>query len=75
MVLAQAAVLLGHDQREEAVLGEELEVAPREQQLVVGALRVGAHLLLAQLDEQFAQLLLALGQDPVGIPVVAEARR
>ena len=73
VVLAQPAVLLGHDERQEAVLGEDLEVAPREQQLVVGALGVGAHLLLAEPDQLLAQLLLALGQDPVGIPVVAEA--
>ena len=73
VVLAEAAVLLGHGEREEAVLAEQLEVAAREQQLVVGALRVRAHLLLAELDERRAQLLLAVGQDPVGIPVVAEA--
>ena len=72
MVLAEAAVLLGHGQREEAVLAEQLEVASREQELVVGALRVRAHLLLAELDERRAQLLLAVGQDPVGIPFVAE---
>ena len=61
MVLAEPAVLLGNRQREEPVLAEELEVAPREQQLVVGALRVRAHLLLAQLDQLRAQLLLAFG--------------
>jgi hypothetical protein len=35
VVLAQAAVLLGDGQRQEAVLGEDLEVAPREEQLVI----------------------------------------
>ena len=40
MVLAEAAVLLGDGEREEAVLAEQLEVAPREEQLVVRALRV-----------------------------------
>ena len=73
VVLAEAAVLLGHGQREEAVLGEDLEVAPRVEQLVVRALRVGAHLLLAELDQLRAQLLLALGEEPVRVPLVAEA--
>ena len=73
VVLAQAAVLLGHGEREEAVLAHQLEVAARVQQLVVGALRVRAHLLLAELDERLAQLLLAIGQDPVRVPLVAEA--
>ncbi len=72
MVLAEAAVLLRHGEREEAVLAEQLEVAAREQQLVVGALRVRAHLLLAELDQRRAELLLAVGQDPVRIPLVAE---
>ena len=72
VVLAEAAVLLGDGEREEAVLAEELEVAAREEELVVGALRVRAHLLLAELDERRAELLLAVGQDPVGIPLVAE---
>ena len=52
VVLAQAAVLLGHREREEAVLAQQLEVAARVEQLVVGALRVGAHLLLAELDQR-----------------------
>ena len=73
VVLAEAAVLLRHGQREEAVLAEQLEVAARIEQLVVGALRVRAHLLLAQLDQRRAELLLAVGQDPVRVPVVAEA--
>ena len=73
VVLAEAAVLLRHRQREEAVLGEDLEVAARIQQLVIRALRIRAHLLLAQLDELRAQLLLALGQEPVRVPLVAEA--
>jgi hypothetical protein len=72
VVLAEAAVLLGDGEAEEAVLAEQLEVAAREQELVVGALRVRAHLLLAELDERRAELLLAVGIDPVGIPVVAE---
>ena len=72
MVLAQAAVLLRHGQREEAVLAHQLEVAPRVQQLVVRALRVRAHLLLAEPDEGLAQLLLPVGQDPVRIPVIAQ---
>src|SRR5207245_4060504 len=68
----EAAVLLGHRQREESVLAEQLEVAPREQQLVVRALRVRAQLLLAELDQLRAQLLLAFRIHPVGIPLVAE---
>ena len=72
VVLAEAAVLLGHRQREEAVLAEQLEVAPREEQLVVGALRVVAQLLLAQLDQRRAQLLLPVGEHPVRVPLVAE---
>src|SRR4051794_8371553 len=73
VVLTQAAVLLGHGEGEEAVLAHELEVAPREQELVVRALGVRAHLLLAELDELLAQLLLAVGEHPVGVPLVAEA--
>jgi hypothetical protein len=42
VVLAQAAVLLRHREREEAMLAEQLQVATREEQLVVGALRVRA---------------------------------
>ena len=72
VVLAEAAVLLGDGEREEAVLAEQLEVASRVEQLVVRALRVRPHLLLAELDERRAELLLAVGQDPVGIPLVAE---
>jgi hypothetical protein len=66
-------VLLGDGEREEPVLGEDLEVPPRVEKLVVGALRVGAHLALAEVDQLRPQLLLALGQEPVGIPVVAES--
>ena len=73
VVLAQPAVLLRHGEREEAVLAHQLEVAARVEQLVVGALRVRAHLLLAQPDEGLAQLLLAVGQDPVRVPVVAQS--
>ena len=73
VVLAEAAVLLGHGEAEEAVLAEQLEVPAREEELVVRALRVRPHLLLAQLDQERAQLLLPLGQDPVGVPLVAEA--
>ena len=72
MVLPEAAVLLRHGEREEAVLAEQLEVAARELEVVVGRLRVGAHLLLAQLDQEIAQLALAVGQHPVGVPVVPE---
>ena len=73
VVLTEAAVLLGHGQPQEAVLSEQLEVAPREEELVVGALRVRAHLLLAELDQRRAKLLLPVGEDPVRIPVVAES--
>ncbi len=54
------------------MLAHQLEVAARVEQLVVGALRVRAHLLLAQADEGLAQLLLAVGEHPVRIPVVAQ---
>jgi hypothetical protein len=73
VVLAEAAVLLGHRQRQEPVLAEQLEVAAREEQLVVRALRVRTHLLLAELDQRRAELPLAVGQEPVGVPLVAEA--
>ena len=73
VVLTEPAVLLGHRERQKAVLGEDLEVAARVEQLVVRALRVGAHLALAEVDQLRAQLLLPLGQEPVGIPVVAES--
>ena len=69
VVLAEAAVLLGHGQAEEAVFTEQFEVAPRVGQRVVGDLRVLAHLLLAQLDQEIAQLELALRQKPVGVPI------
>ena len=72
VVLAEAAVLGRDGQRQEAVLAEQLEVAAGELELVVGDLRVGAHLLLAQLDQQVAQLALAVGEQPVGIPFVAQ---
>ena len=72
VVLAQPAVLLGHREREEPVLAHQLQVAPRVEQLVVGALRVRAHLLLTQADEGLAQLLLAVREDPVGVPVIAQ---
>jgi hypothetical protein len=52
VVLAEPAVLLGHGEREEAVLAEQLEVPPREQQLVVRALGVRPQLLLAELDQE-----------------------
>src|SRR5205807_5888509 len=71
-VVAQASVLLGHGQGEEPVLAEQLEVAAREEELVVRPLGVRAHLLLAQLDQRRAQLLLAVGVEPVRIPLVAE---
>src|SRR5262249_40445470 len=54
------------------VLAENLEVAARVEELVVGALGVRAELLLAELDELRAQLLLPVGVEPVGIPVIAE---
>ena len=73
VVLAQAAVLLGHREAQEPVLAEELEVAAREHQLVVEALGVRAELLLAELDQGGAELLLPIGVDPVRIPVVAQA--
>ena len=73
VVLPEPAVLLRHGEREEAVLAEQLEVAARELEVVVGRLGVGAQLLLAQLDQEIAQLALAVVQHPVGVPVVAEA--
>ena len=72
VVLAEAAVFLRHRQRQEAVLRQDLEVAARIQQLVVRALRIRAHLGLAELDQLAAQLLLALGQEPVRVPLVAK---
>ena len=73
MVLAETPVLLRHREREETVLAQELEVPPREHQLVVEALRVGAELLLAELDQRGAELLLPVGVDPVRIPLVAQS--
>ena len=73
MVLAQASVFLGHREGEEAVLSQQLEVAPREEKLVVGALRVRPQLLLAELDQLRPQLLLAVCEEPVRIPLVAES--
>ncbi len=73
VVLAEAAVLGRDGEGEEAVLAEQLEVAPRELELVVGDLRVGAHLLLAQLDQRVAELLLAVGEHPFRIPLVAQS--
>jgi hypothetical protein len=69
VVLAQPAVLLGHREPQEAVLAEQLQVAARVRQRVVGDLGVRPDLLLAQLDEKVAQLELALGQEPVWVPV------
>ena len=73
VVLAEAAVLGRHRKREEAVLAEQLEVAPRELQLVVGDLGVGPHLLLAQLDQEVAEFLLAVGEHPFRVPLVTQS--
>src|SRR5258707_8584241 len=73
VVLAEAAVFLRHCQRQESVLTEELQVPPRESQLVIRPLGVVPHLLLAQLNELATQLLVVVGQRPVRIPVIAES--
>ena len=72
MILAEPAVLLGHREGEEAVLSQELQVPPREHQLVVEALRVGPELLLAQLDQGGPELFLPLRVHPVRVPFVSE---
>ena len=73
MVLAQAAVFLRDGQGEEAVLAKQLEVPARELQLVVGSLGIVPHLLLAQVDQLRAQLLVPVGQHPVRVPVIAKS--
>ena len=55
------------------MLAEQLEVAARELELVVGDLGVGPHLLLAQLDQQVTELALAVGEHPLRIPLVAQS--
>jgi hypothetical protein len=72
-VLAQAAELLGHDQAEKAALGQKLEVLAREQQLLVALHGIGAHFALAQGDERVLQGLLLVAQNPLRIPLVAQA--
>ena len=61
MTLAETTPFFGHTECKETVLPEKLQVTAREQQLVVGPLRVGAHLLLAELDQRLAKTLLAVG--------------
>jgi hypothetical protein len=73
VVLAEPAVFLRHGEREEAVLAEQFQVAPRELELVVGDLRVRAQLLLAQFDEGGPQFFVLIGQHPVRVPVVAQS--
>ncbi len=73
VILTQTAVLLRHREPKEPVLAEELQVAAGEHELVVEALGVHAKLLLAELDQGGAKLLLPVGVDPVRIPVVAES--
>ena len=72
MVLAHAAQFLGHDQAEQAELGDRLEILAREQQLLVGFDRVVAQRGAGKLDELGLQLLLLVGQDPLRIPLIAE---
>ncbi|CAB4346691.1 unannotated protein [freshwater metagenome] len=72
MILAKTAVLLRNRQRKETVLAEDFEVAIRVEKLIIGALRVGAHLVLTEIDQLRTKFNLLFSQDPVRIPVVAE---
>ena len=55
------------------MLAEQLEVAAGILEVVVGDLGVGAHLLVAQLDQQIAQLALTVGEHPLRVPLVAQS--
>jgi len=71
VVLAHAAQFLGHQQAEQAMLGQDLEILAREQQLLVGFDGVVAHLLLRQIDDQRLDLLLLVREQPLRIELDA----
>ena len=73
VVLAETAVFLRYRQCEETVLTEDLQVPARERELVVESLGVGPKLRLAELDDRRSELLLPVGEHPVGVPLVPEA--
>ena len=73
MVLAESAVFFGHRQGQETVLTQELQVAAREDQLVVEPLGVGSQLRLAEFDQRGAEFFLAVGEHPIGVPLVPQA--
>ena len=72
VVLAHAAELLRHEEAQQAVLGEDLEVLPREEQIAVALDGVGPHLLLAEIDELGLQRLLLVRQQPLRIELEAQ---
>ncbi len=72
MALPEPAVLDRHGQPEEPVLSQQLEVPARVLEVVVGDLGVCPHLLLAELDQQVAELTLTIGQHPIRVPFASE---
>jgi hypothetical protein len=73
MVLAHAAQLLRDQQAEQAVLGEDLEILARKQQLLVRLDGVVAHLLLCQLDDERLNPLLLVREQPLRIELETQA--
>src|SRR5262249_30018913 len=72
MVFAHPAKLLGHDQPEQAELGQRLEVLAGEEQFLVGFDGVVAQRGAGDLDQLGLQLLLLVGEEPLRIPFEAE---
>src|SRR6185437_2369719 len=73
MVFAHAAQLLRDDEAEQPELGERFEIFAREEQLLVGFDRVVAQCGAGEVDDLGLQLLLLVGQQPLGIPLITEA--
>src|SRR5262249_716237 len=73
MILSHAAQFLRHDQAEEAVLGEGLEVLPRIDEFLVALDGVLTHRRLAEIDQRLLQLLLLVGQQPLRIELEPKA--
>jgi len=68
-----ATQFLRHDQAEEAVLGQGLEILARIDELLVALDGVLAHRSLAEIDQRLLQLFLLVGQQPLRIELEPKA--
>ena len=72
VILATSTPLLGHDAAEQPQLGQSLHALPGVSARLVAPGRVGTKDIVAHLDELALELLLLIGEEPLGVEFVIQ---